>query len=435
MLGASTTNVSMTPLPTRSRGVGEWFPSGLGGLNVGVRTWCCQGLGCWESRNEERDAGGSMMEVVEARSKKRGEEMPCEARTWADKVVEGMLPRLLGNENQNSNIQEDPNPVFEFKIGSPETMSGLEGAVVAAERTSCQELLVASSRGNFSPGLSCDWLPEPPTCASEQWARFREPSTNVPSSGTSVALSSESESTCFDSPRGTSSTPRADMLYPWEVEMMRHAAAASTKPAAEEFVDVDDHKAQSSWPADDCNHSNAGHVPLGKFAGLSPRPAMMFEVDLQRTDFRPIGLDTRPLVSDRAGALRVESVKAEGLAAEWNERIRGKGNRIRPGDLVVGVNGVNGMAASSEELLDQITRPGPLHLLVMRERHGHSHSSSVASGRPRRSSRARRRSAPAATTTTTGTAATGATARGAATTPASARETVATVEGRGIVAE
>jgi len=140
----------------------------------------------------------------------------------------------------------------------------------------------------------------------------------------------------------------AMILYPWEIELLGSAIVTG-----------------------DCLSQTAGQVDEAlDFMHLRPssppgQATLQFCVELRRQDLRPVGLETRALISEVTGALRVESVKSGGLVAEWNavvERSR-CGHQIRTGDFILEVNGKSG---SSELLYEAISQPGSLHLLVMR---------------------------------------------------------------------
>mmetsp|Transcript_37569 Transcript_37569/g.99166 ORF Transcript_37569/g.99166 Transcript_37569/m.99166 type:complete len:369 (-) Transcript_37569:13-1119(-) len=135
------------------------------------------------------------------------------------------------------------------------------------------------------------------------------------------------------------------MLYPWEVEMSKALGGCSEATAGDGGADM---KAQA----------------------FSTRrgTASSFFVELQRQGACPIGIETRALLSQVTGALKVESVRSTGLIADWNKSMQLQGgHQVRAGDFIIEVNGISG---SSQLLYNAFSQPGPLTLLVMRTRPG-----------------------------------------------------------------
>lgn len=138
------------------------------------------------------------------------------------------------------------------------------------------------------------------------------------------------------------------ILYPWEIELLGSSNAMGSGLS------------QTSTEADE--HLDFTHLKPPSPPGQA---TLQFCVELKRRHSRPLGIETRALLSEVTGALRVEAVKSGGLVAELNAAVERSrcGHQILTGDFILEVNGISG---SSDLLYKAISQTGSLQLLVMR---------------------------------------------------------------------
>lgn len=103
-------------------------------------------------------------------------------------------------------------------------------------------------------------------------------------------------------------------------------------------------------------HQSEGLVKNG------PDGALVFEVDVQKPPGARLGIDVGLVSSSKGCGLVVENIAEGGLIEVWNRRSR-EPLRIRPGDLIVRVNGIEGEISA---LASELRSGKDLHIMVHR---------------------------------------------------------------------
>mmetsp|Transcript_1495 Transcript_1495/g.3546 ORF Transcript_1495/g.3546 Transcript_1495/m.3546 type:complete len:368 (-) Transcript_1495:554-1657(-) len=330
-----------------------WLPK-LGTFDAGFTMLWCKGFQYCSS-----PPGGA---AVHAATVDDGSYVSCNAEKhgtlfWTDddsdscrrSAIEAALN--IPCDDKEPCTEPDPNPEFDFQMPSVSIVIGddpklglelnkpWEGSEANADPNPEMELI--GSIGDvpwhkaFHPELEHkEQLEEPnPECDFE----------NVAGTGPRGISNPEFEF------RRPSPTKSGMILYPWEVDLLDSTTATGLGASQMTTTEVDE----------------SLDFTYLKPASPPGQACIQFYVDLERDDARPVGLETRALLSHVTGALRVEVVKGGGLVAEWNEVVERSryGRPIQAGDFILEVNGKGG---SSNILYDAISHPGSLHLLVMR---------------------------------------------------------------------